>query len=133
VRIVPSAILTLALAACEWPAGVNCTSEARPSIRLTLVDSTTGAPIIGDYTVMITDGDYVESLNLSNPPVEPTGVFLGEERSGIYRVKAKATGYQSWQREGVRITEDRCHVRTVEVEARMQAEETPVSANAASW
>ena len=130
--IMRSVILALALGACDWPVGVNCTSEARPSIRLTLVDSTTGAPILGEFTVMINDGDYLESVSASNPPIEPTRIFLGEERPGIYRVKAKATGYQSWQRGGIRVTEDRCHVRTVEVEARLQAE-TPVSATAVSW
>lgn len=101
--------------------GVVCTTEARPGIVVTIVDASTGAPLAGPVTVTVWDGEYSETVT---PPETPSGTrvaALAWERPGRYRVEVRAPGYVTWVGTEVRVLEDECHVRPVELTARLEA------------
>ena len=100
------------------PDEVACTMEARSAFAVTVLDASTGARVIG-ATVRITDGSFSENL------AEYDGVFSGaHERSGTFTVVVSAPDYQQWQRAGVTVERDECHVITEEVEARLIRDDT---------
>ena len=108
------AVASLA-AGCELFGPVTCTTEARPGIVVEVVDSVTDQRV-SDATVILVDGGWQEILEA------PQGTTAGAyERAGTYRVQAAADGYAPWARYDVRVTGDECHVRTVELTARLQA------------
>lgn len=120
-RLVMLLPVALVASACKW--GVVCTLEARPGIRVTIVDAATGSPVEGDATVIATDGSYTETVNV---PVLPAGArvaFLAEERAGMYRVQVQTPAYDPWVAPLVWVTEDDCHVRTVDLTARLEKPE----------
>lgn len=93
--------------------GVICTLEARSALLVRPVDASTGAPIRG-ATVRVTTGDFSENL------AEFDGAYSGaHERAGTYTIVVSHPDYQQWQRAGVVVEEDECHVITEEVDARL--------------
>ena len=93
--------------------GVICTREARSALAVTVVDDATGARIDG-ATVRVTDGEFAENLNSFD------GMYSGVyERAGTYTIVVSHPDYRQWQRAGVVVQRDECHVITEEVEARL--------------
>ena len=100
------------------PDGIACTMEARSAFAVTVLDAATGARVSG-ATVRVTDGSFSENLT------EYDGVYSGaHERSGTFTVVVSAPDYQQWQRAGVEVERDECHVITEEVEARLIRNDT---------
>ena len=92
---------------------VVCTMEARSALMVTVLDATSGARVTG-ATVRATTGDFAENL------AEFDGVYSGaHERAGTYTIVVSHPGYRQWQRAGVVVEEDECHVITEQVEARL--------------
>lgn len=90
-----------------------CTREARAALTVTVLDDATGARVDG-ATVRATDGAHAENL------AGIDGVYSGaHERSGTYTVVVSHPNYQQWQRAGVVVGRDECHVITEQVEARL--------------
>lgn len=107
--------MVVLLGSCTDPTGVDCTDEARPGVIVHVLDATSGVELTG-ASGTLRDGEYVETLEAVQT------VLLGAfERAGTYRVEVARADYQPWFKEGVRVTRDRCHVRTVELEARVTA------------
>jgi hypothetical protein len=80
---------------------------------VTVLDATSGARVTG-ATVRATTGDFAENL------AEFDGVYSGaHERAGTYTVVVSHPDYQQWQRAGVVVGRDACHVITESVEARV--------------
>jgi hypothetical protein len=101
----------------DFGAAGGCTTEARPALVVTVADATTGAPI-EEATVTVVDGAYVEEL-------DPSAGFEGQysaahERAGVYDIEISSDGYATLRLEDVEVTEDSCHVRTRELEVRLQ-------------
>ena len=93
--------------------GTVCTMEARSAIAVTLLDASTGARVEG-ATVRVTDGAFSENL------AGFEGTYSGaHERAGTYTIIVSHPDYQQWQRAGVVVGEDECHVITQQVEARL--------------
>jgi len=113
-------VALVAASGCKW--GVVCTLEIRPGISVTIVDAATGSPAQGDVTVIATEGSYEETVNLPAAG-GPQTALLAFERAGMYRVEAQAPGYAPWVAPLVRVTEDDCHVRTVDLTARLEKAE----------
>jgi hypothetical protein len=114
-------ILLFALSGCGLLDPVACTQEARPGISLVVMDSVTGGPVTAaDVMVIASDGAVADTVRGPHIPAPPLAAGLAYERAGTYRVEARATGYTTWARSGVRVTEDECHVRTVQLAARMR-------------
>lgn len=96
--------------------GIVCTLEARSSFAVTVVDAVTGENLAPDATVRVTDGSFSQMLEA----MAGTGVYGGVyERPGTYTVVVSHPGYQQWQRAGVEVESDECHVITEQVEARL--------------
>jgi hypothetical protein len=111
-------ILSLALTACEFNG--PCTTSVEPGLIVRVLDSATGAPAAHDASGLAVDDEYQETLR--NPaPEDPAAELLygADEREGTYTVSVAKVGYQPWVREGVQVTGDECHVRTVNLEARL--------------
>ena len=92
---------------------VACTLEARSALLVTVLDEQTGARVRG-ATVRATTTDFSEDLGEFN------GQYSGaHERAGTYTIVISHPDYQQWQRAGVVVERDACHVITEEVEARL--------------
>lgn len=121
-----AAALMLAITACDPDViGIACTLEARAAISITVVDSVTRAGIGAGATLILQEGAYRDSVTFpADQPYynsTPLWGFASAEREGTYDVRVRRPGYQLWERRGVRVTSDQCHVNTVELEARLQA------------
>jgi hypothetical protein len=101
------------------PGGIVCTMEARSSFAVTVVDSTSGAAIRSGATVRVSDGSFADTLVAPGPGANAYsgGVY---ERPGTYTVAVSHPSYRTWQRSGVRVTRDECHVQTQQLTARLQ-------------
>lgn len=102
-----------------------CTDELRYGISVTVVDSATGQPPDSALLVARTR-EAVDSMG----PVPPIQVVLNgppmlilsaaPERAGTYNLTVRASGYRDWNRTGVQVTRDACHVRATKITARLQ-------------
>jgi hypothetical protein len=116
-----ASLLIAVLSACESLGVRHCDDILIPGIRVTVVDSVSGAIIdVPDGAVIASSGAYADTARL--PDRGPRGVFfVVDDRPGIYQVRVTAAGYAAWHREGVRVPQaDRCHVQTVDVVARLR-------------
>ncbi|NMH25897.1 hypothetical protein [Flavobacterium solisilvae] len=87
---------------------IFCTTEAVAALNVTvrLGDSTT--PTSDGVTVVATDGNYSETLQVINT-TNPT--FIGAfERQGNYTITVSKEGYQTFTSGVISITRDQCHV-----------------------
>ena len=114
--------LPIAGLACGVFDPVICTLEARPSVTLSVVDSLTADPVSADsVTVWAVSGSFADSLRVSSD-VAARVLGFGEERPGTYDVGVDAAGYRPWRVNGLVVTADECHVRTVALTARLVPE-----------
>ena len=94
---------------------VVCTMEARSSLAVTVTDAATGENLAPDANVRVTDGTFSETLT-----APAGGVYSGVyERPGSYTIVVSHPGYRQWQRAGVVVGRDECHVITEDVSARL--------------
>jgi hypothetical protein len=123
----PLAVIGLALApaGCDLFAPEACTMDARLGIVVEIRDATTDAYIADQATAMVVEGSFRDSLRLVGR-VRVGEDFVGttkggiHERAGTYAVEVTAPGYSPWERTGVRVRRDECHVRTASLVARLQ-------------
>ncbi len=116
-----SPLLVLCVVACggrgEEPdpePDVACTMEARSAFAVTVVDAVTSESLAPEATVRVTDGTY------SATPEPFDSIYSGaHERAGTYTVIVSHPDYQQWQRLGVMVERDECHVITEPLEARL--------------
>ena len=102
---------------------VVCTTEARPAVRLTVVDSVTGqSGPMQSLKIVIRDGAARDTAFVPTIAAgAPTFTFsMAFERKGTYTVDVTANGYQPWERSAIVVTGDLCHVTTVAVTALLQ-------------
>jgi hypothetical protein len=120
-HLVPLAPLLLAAAGCADFFGPKlCTAEARPGLLIAVVDSVTGASVLPGATIIVQNAVFNESATIPDGP-QPSEVYsTAYEAAGTYTVTVRKTGYQDWVRAGVTVTRDECHVRTVELLAKLQ-------------
>ncbi|RZJ71144.1 MAG: carboxypeptidase regulatory-like domain-containing protein [Flavobacterium sp.] len=100
--------------------GINCTSEARVALVVTIKDAVTGTLITDGITVTAIDGDFSEVL--TNEFWE-TGEFSGVfERHGNYTITVTGAGYQNYTSNGITVGSDACHVITETLTINLQPE-----------
>ena len=111
-------IVSIALTACEFNG--PCTTSVEPGLIVRVVDSVTGVPAAHGASGFAVDDEYQGTLR-NIAPDDPAGALLygADEREGTYTVSVAKSGYEAWVREEVRVTGDECHVRTVNLEARL--------------
>jgi hypothetical protein len=102
-------------------AGGACTEEARAGLSVSVTDSLLGPVVFTGLSVVVYEGAYRDSILQATYPGAPFEGPLGfaYERAGTYGIEIRADGYASWNRAGVVVERDECHVITVPVTARM--------------
>jgi len=113
---------TRGLIADSLQVSVVCTTELRAGISLSVTDSITGR--LGDVralsivarTAAIRDSIFI--------PVVPAGTLMHNQllalaRPGTWDITITADGYRTWNRGGIVVTTDLCHVITVPITARL--------------
>jgi len=97
----------VAMVCCGCENQVVCTAEARPSLRIAVVDAA-GRPACG-ATVVVRDGPLAATLQEDpNRDCTHTGV---SERRGTYDIEV-AKGARKASLDDVKVSADECHVRT---------------------
>ena len=98
---------------CDDDETIFCTTEAVAALNVTVRLGDSTIPTSEGVTVVATDGDYTETLQVvdaTNP------VFIGAfERQGNYTVTVSKEGYQTYTSEMTIITRDECHVNTEQI------------------
>ena len=124
-RILLLLLLVLLISGCDFFNPTDCTAEYVPGLVIEVRDVETGEPAAYEAIGIARDGAFVDTLgNYSELPPEPgdTRLIGAWERGGRYDITISKPGYRTWRRDGVRVTEDECHVRTVELEAHLERE-----------
>lgn len=87
---------------------IFCTTEAVAALNVTVRLGNSTTPTSDGVTVVATDGNYSETLqviNTTNP------IFIGAfERQGNYTITVSKEGYQTFTSGVISITRDECHV-----------------------
>ena len=104
---------TTLIAACDLLGPRVCNTIALPAISLDVRDSVTDATITEGFRAIARDGTFADTA-LFPPPQ------LAHERAGTYTVTVEKEGYQTWSRTGIRVRDGECHVRTVDLVARLK-------------
>lgn len=118
------ALTLLGVSGCQWPFSPGaCTTEARPGLRIAVLDSATGASLV-PARVVASAGVYADTavvITGSAPTAATDATYgLAHERPGVYSVTVERAGFRPWHRDGIRVRAGECHVRTVEMTARLQ-------------
>lgn len=117
VLVVP---LLIILSSCGLVDAEVCTAAAHPGISVIVTDSVSGGRVSSNQIQLrAVDGSYQDSVVVSNAEA-PFPIRLAEERAGTYLLDILAGGYRPWSRQGISVSQDDCHVRTVNVSALLQ-------------
>ena len=122
-------LLLVACSGCSDDGLFVCTAESVPGISVKILDAETSLPAACGATMWIESDGYAEKVESSfhhcNGPDSLLYPFFrgAHEREGNYTVLVLKDGYVPWIKTGVNVTGDRCHVRTVSLEANLVPEE----------
>lgn len=119
--LLPVLLLPVALLGCDFGNPI-CTAEAVPGLVIEVRDADAGELPADDVLGITWDGSFVDTLEVFDPAPDMLELYGATERSGRYDIAISKPGYQTWRRENIRVTEDECHVRTVELEALLERE-----------
>ena len=121
VGVVATAIVSTVLNGCDD--FHTCTDEEVPGISVKILDAESGRIAVCDATVWFLQGSYAEKVE--NPcgaipdSLQWPYVIGAAERAGTYTVLVNKAGYVPWVLTNVEVTEDDCHVHTVDLVARL--------------
>jgi hypothetical protein len=120
-------IVSLAMFGCKDNKNSDqyaCTTSIEPGIIIEIRDAVTDEPLAENATAVITSTDYRETLIVSHYEGSDSSTAYAMsgayERPGIYDIEVSLTGYKSWFRYGVEVTDGICHVGTVRYTARLE-------------
>jgi hypothetical protein len=116
-----AALLVLSLAAtsaCTEVSGITCSTDSRPALMVDVRDSVTNLPAGQGARIIARTGTVADTADTRE--YYAAGYGLASERPGTYTLTVEQDGYRPWSRSGIEVTEDVCHVRTVQVTARLQ-------------
>ena len=117
VAILAATTLALVSSACTY--SPVCSSNIVPGLVVTVVDSVTGAFVADSAsgTVITTAKDWGDTLSVGYPGHTLEGAW---ERAGTFDITVSRPGYNDWIASSVVVTKVGCHVRSVQLLARMQ-------------
>ena len=124
IRIGVLAVVVFLSGCLEVESPILCTTEYVYGIYVLIRDAETDEPAASDAAVTVRDEKYIEELNIM-PSVgdsAPLCAYGAGERPGTYNITVEKPGYMKWERSGVAVTADECHVRRVTVNAYLEAE-----------
>ncbi len=88
---------------------IICTYNFVYGLAINFTEKTTANPINGNITIVAKDGNYEETLEIS----ESNMSFYGAgERKGTYILTVTADNYKTFVSEPIIVTADECHVLT---------------------
>ena len=93
----------LALASVQACTG-DCVSVGVPGVVVTVTDALTKSAPASMPSLRVTDGSYVEDMPRQLFDKSPPELWAAVERPGVYTVLVRATGYQDFVKEGVRVS-----------------------------
>ncbi len=109
-------LLSFWLSGCSLVDPVVCTTSVEPALIVEVRDAESGEPAALGAVAEVTDGEYKEELVLHSVYDADLLIFAGPpERAGNYHLTVIKSGYYTWERPGINVTRDECHVRTVQV------------------
>lgn len=123
VNVLGAVILCLLSTACAVSGNpVVCTAQFVYGLNIQVQDSVTGAWIASGATLIARDGAFVDSVGAqgSGPEWDQLPLATAGERAGTYDVTVRREGYHPWDRNGIEVEGDTCHVRPVNLVARLQ-------------
>jgi hypothetical protein len=111
--------LTLLLGACNWDG--DCISLGRPSHRITIRDSRTGALVAAGAIVIVTGQAFRDTVRILENAVNAAVAF---ERDDPLTLEVSKVGYQVWTRSGLQaVRRGSCsYIRPVDVTAMLVAD-----------
>lgn len=122
-RVLKRALVLLAvptlLVACDPDGGLVCTTEFVYGVQVTAVDAATNVPVTDGLEGTLTDGAYVEEMQVQGNTLLGAG-----ERAGTYDLEVRANGYETVVDSGIVVTENECHVNPVSLLAEMTVDAT---------
>lgn len=92
----------------------DCTAEARFALTVAVSNGLTGEPVF-DALVTARDGSFVDSVRTADRAT----VGLAPERPGTYDVTVQKAGFLTFERRGIEVQADECHVITERVDAEL--------------
>lgn len=112
-----------ALACCAGgsTAPLVCTAGIAYGIRAVVRDSVTDRAIGSGSTAVAVGIGVRDSVSApANMPALDNTIFtLVPEKAGTYELNITHAGYARWQRSGIVVTKDACHVIPVDITARL--------------
>ena len=99
-----------------------CTTSVEPAVVMEIRDAVDASPLAEGAQGAVRDGAFTDSLR----PYGSTGQGIlvsraaADERAGTYAITIEHPGYPTWARSGVTVTEDACHVETVQLVAQLE-------------
>ncbi len=102
---------------------VACTTEFVPGLSIDVIDESTNESIACGVTVIIQDGNYEEGVTVDAAPGcdDTQKIYGAYERAGTYNIKAVKPGYLETTLSDVVVTENVCHVKTVNLTIELTA------------
>jgi hypothetical protein len=126
-RDVPRALLALsafALGACDSldSGPIACTDIFLWGLHVAVQDSATGTPSASGAQLIARDGAYADTSSFppNRPDLDGLHLVAAGEREGTYTVTVRKAGFVDWERSGIVVTADECHVRPVALTARLK-------------
>jgi hypothetical protein len=97
------------------PAGSDRLLAAPVAVRVTVVDSASGASLAAGASGAFVTGTFADSLHHDDP-----ALLTAYGPAGRYSLVVQHPGYASWGRDDVRVRAGECGMATVELTARLQ-------------
>jgi hypothetical protein len=97
--------------------------EARPALTVTITDSLNPSKTaFTNVSVIAIEGAFRDSVFVASTQQSAYGrtLSLAHEHSGRFTVRVRADGYAVWEKSGIDVQKDQCHVVTVPVTARLE-------------
>lgn len=109
------------LSGCGILEGKDCTADVRPGIVVTIVEKETGLPVAEGARGVVRDGEFQDSLHAHQFDGESRMISRASawERRGTYSVVVDHPDYELWVRDRVEVSDDECHVRTIQLTAEL--------------
>jgi hypothetical protein len=109
------------LCGCSSPfVSTECTEIVLPAVTVEVRELGTGRPLADSATGIAQTGTYTDSLRPFRFDSISPGKLVSLQAfgpAGTYRLELHRPGFQSWVREGVRVTRNRCGDNTVAIRA----------------
>ena len=93
---------------------VACTADARAGVTLEVRGP--GGNGLAGVVITLKDGPYTETIK----PLDSHFASGASERPGTYEITVEKAGYKTFQKSGVVVEKDQCHVITVNVPVQLE-------------